>query len=608
MSIADMNSSKDSLIESERATDVGVNQPCLSDLHDEGWSMIPIKKDKRPCLESWKHYQEKRATSSQINDWDSFYRPSAWAGVTGSVSKRFTLDFDGEKGVATMNKLGLTPHRKTPRGYHVDFDYPSLEVKTLSQSKSALAEAFPGVDVRGEGGYANLLGDSEHGTYLWLVEDRRPHSFTILPADLWALITGNQIAGRKSSLANGHLKSDASGVRSDEGIDQLRIEALDRSRGGRNAAGYWFACRLRESGLGFEEAVLEMLKYQNSCAPESPSGDNHPYTRDEALASLESAWKSEEVQVSVTAKTPEIIVTNRQLPDITADAIAALRNFNAPPTIFMRGGEKVRVQKGCDGRVHIEQMTPDRLKSLLGHSAKWVKVLAGGAVRNVFPNDAVVKDVLVTEWNDFPEIKGIIELPMLRPDGSLLTEAGYDEATGLFLASPPGLVIPQVSDHPTEAEATKARNLLETAIREFPFQDQASRANALALVLSMALRPSIEGLIPMAIITAPRAGSGKSFLVHLASTIASGREAPVSSPPSLRKDDEFRKRVTAAFLADEHLIVLDNVEGRVHSPELDRALSNARWSDRRLGESKNVDLDQHAVWAMTGNNIQLGGD
>ena len=189
-----------------------------------------------------------------------------------------------------------------------------------------------------------------------------------------------------------------------------------------------------------------------------------------------------------------------------------------------------------------------------------------------------------------------------------MTEAGYDAQSGYFLALPLGLTIPPIEDHPSSEDVVKARSMIEDALGEFPFENQASRANAFGFVLSMVLQPAIPGLLPMALITAPRAGSGKSFLVDLASVIATGRSAATSSPPSVRKDEEFRKRFTASLIAGERLIFLDNLDGLIKSPELDRALTSERWVDRRLGESENVELEQHVVWAMTGNNIELGGD
>ncbi len=111
----------------------------------------------------------------------------------------------------------------------------------------------------------------------------------------------------------------------------------------------------------------------------------------------------------------------------------------------------------------------------------------------------------------------------------------------------------------------------------------------------------------MAVIDAPVAGTGKTFLVSLASVIATGRPAPLSAAPN-GNDEELRKRLTAALLTDEPLIVFDNVDRQLKSSVLAQAITSETWTDRILGVSKNVELTQHAVWAATGNNVEISGD
>ena len=43
-----------------------------------GWSVIPCRRDKRPCL-SWKQFQSRKLTPEEIQSWHSRYNPSAWA-------------------------------------------------------------------------------------------------------------------------------------------------------------------------------------------------------------------------------------------------------------------------------------------------------------------------------------------------------------------------------------------------------------------------------------------------------------------------------------------------------------------------------------------------
>ena len=84
------------------------------------------------------------------------------------------------------------------------------------------------------------------------------------------------------------------------------------------------------------------------------------------------------------------------------------------------------------------------------------------------PPMEVVRDVLALgEW-DFPPLAGLIETPVLRPDGSILGEAGYDEATRLVYRPRPGLSVPAIPADPCADDIGVATALLREAICDFP--------------------------------------------------------------------------------------------------------------------------------------------
>ncbi len=66
-----------------------------------------------------------------------------------------------------MKELHLQPHRATPNdGFHVDVEHPGWDVSTVShKTKKALGKVYPGLDVRGTGGYINLIGSTTTGAY-----------------------------------------------------------------------------------------------------------------------------------------------------------------------------------------------------------------------------------------------------------------------------------------------------------------------------------------------------------------------------------------------------------------------------------------------------------
>jgi putative DNA primase/helicase len=121
----------------------------------------------------------------------------------------------------------------------------------------------------------------------------------------------------------------------------------------------------------------------------------------------------------------------------------------------------------------------------------------------------------------FPVLAGVVHTPTMRADGSLLTMAGYDKATGLLL-DPLGVTFPPIPDRPTRDDALKALADLLYLIKDFPFVTPAHRAVALSGFLTAPIRRCLP-TAPFHAFSAPIRGSGKSKLVDIASVICDRR-------------------------------------------------------------------------------------
>lgn len=201
-----------------------------------------------------------------------------------------------------------------------------------------------------------------------------------------------------------------------------------------------------------------------------------------------------------------------------------------------------------------------------------------------------------------PPLVGVSRVPLLRADGTVVTRPGYDAATATWLDLPDHYDVP---DAPSLADAVAAVCRLAVLIEEFPFCDAASRVNALALLLTVVGRPAIDGPVPLFVISANQAGSGKSLLSDVAAVLATGTPAPVLS---LTGEVELRKAVTAFLTTAPAVAKLDNVTSRLDSATLARLLTSVSWADRVLGVSEMAFLPNRAVWIANGNNLSLGGD
>jgi hypothetical protein len=199
----------------------------------------------RPLVPSWKPYQTRRPADEELQAWIG-RSPAAWAVVTGAISGRITLDFDGAPGWQTMERLGLEPHRSTPSGgFHVDFDHPGWRVRTLNgKSKREMDARWPGLDIRADGGYVLFTGRTDRGEYLWR-HDPKPHSLDILPMDLREYLGLARPPERTGATRDNHSTPSRHDRVAVERVVRMALDLADTH--GRNNAGLWLACQLRDN-------------------------------------------------------------------------------------------------------------------------------------------------------------------------------------------------------------------------------------------------------------------------------------------------------------------------------------------------------------------------
>jgi hypothetical protein len=303
---------------------------------------------------------------------------------------------------------------------------------------------------------------------------------------------------------------------------------------------------------------------------------------------------------------PQIQCNYRQIRDISEDCVDALVRANDPAELFVRGGAVVRVRPDEKGRPIIDNINEPMLAGRLTRTADFFKMGSKGVARPCPSPQEAVKDILALGQWPFPPLAGVVEVPTLRPDGSILATPGYDRATDLVYLADPSLTVPPIPEYPSTNDVQQAVSTVEDVFFDFPFVDQASRANAWAVLVTTVIRHAIPGRVPLCLTDAPKAGTGKGLFTGIISVIATGRLAAMFSAPD--DDDEWRKQLTSALLAGATMIIIDNLEGRLDSPSLSRALTAPIWADRILKTNTMAHLPNNATWLATGNNISLGGD
>jgi hypothetical protein len=206
------------------------------------------------------------------------------------------------------------------------------------------------------------------------------------------------------------------------------------------------------------------------------------------------------------------------------------------------------------------------------------------------------------EWL-LPVLVGSIAAPVMRVDGTVLQQPGFDRLTGLFLNSEE--TWPAMNEKPTVDDAREALATLKAPFAEFPFLSAADRSVVLAAILT-ALQRRLLGPCPLFAFSAPTQRSGKTLLAEAVAIIATGREAPGTemSPDK----EELRKSLFATLREGQQVINLDNIEHAVKSPTLAKIITGSEHEDRVLGESKTLKLPTNCCWTCTGNNLTFRGD
>jgi putative DNA primase/helicase len=222
----------------------------------------------------------------------------------------------------------------------------------------------------------------------------------------------------------------------------------------------------------------------------------------------------------------------------------------------------------------------------------------------VNPPTELVETILVRdgEWQ-FPPLRGIITTPTLRRDGTILSEVGYDRASGLLLATQP--VMPAMPEKPTQDNAREALSVLLGVLAEFPFVSDADRSVALSILITPVVRGGMM-VAPLHAATAPTRGTGKSYLFDTAAAIATGERCPVINAG--RTEEETEKRLGAELMSGQPIVLVDNLNGDFSGDFLCSAIERPVVKPRVLGRSENKRIENHSTFFANGNNLRLVGD
>jgi hypothetical protein len=242
-----------------------------------GFSVIPVRQDKKPYIQ-WERYQTEKAEPDTITEWWGKW-PNANVGiVTGSISGVTVIDVDTEEGRSAIEKLlpegYMAPMVSSPRGGQHFYCKHEDGLRNL-------AGFLPGVDLRAEGGYIVAPPSTNGGgkAYNWQVSIAN-NSLNTIPNTILSLLYNtidNTIYIRDAE--NDH-------KRPQENHRRLQVTTDDHKifipQGTRDEALFHAAnCLIKGKMHPADIETFLTLIAQNCCNP--------PYPLDEIKAKVESA-------------------------------------------------------------------------------------------------------------------------------------------------------------------------------------------------------------------------------------------------------------------------------------------------------------------------------
>lgn len=125
-------------------------------------------------------------------------------------------------------------------------------------------------------------------------------------------------------------------------------------------------------------------------------------------------------------------------------------------------------------------------------------------------------------------------------------------------------------------------------------------------MLTAAVRPSLP-LSPMFLVTAPEAGTGKTFLCHLIAALSTGRTvAPQTFP---RSEEEVDKILIAELRHSPPVVFFDNLTEDIRAfQKLCVVLTTERVSGRILRSSNIATVSTRSLLLATGNHVKPARD
>lgn len=195
-----------------------------------------------------------------------------------------------------------------------------------------------------------------------------------------------------------------------------------------------------------------------------------------------------------------------------------------------------------------------------------------------------------------------VQIPIIHNKQLTFPKKGYDIRFGSWLS----YNAPHISN--SEMSLEEAKEIIDYIFAEFCFKDKQDRINAVSALITPYLRGIFSNFnvrTPFFCYMANRERAGKDYCAGITGIVYEGNA--IEEPPVATTDkhnnmnDELRKKVMSAMIQGRKRFHSSNNKGLINNAVLESIITSEKHSDRILGKSEIVSMENEMDFSMSGN-------
>jgi hypothetical protein len=219
-----------------------------------------------------------------------------------------------------------------------------------------------------------------------------------------------------------------------------------------------------------------------------------------------------------------------------------------------------------------------------------------------------VRHYMQRDDNALPIVSSISQLPIILPNGEILTGRGLNRKFGIIFRVPKELddLIPKKEERDSAAVVRAMRFLTDEWLCDVA-TDYAGKCSIIAAIL-MILERALLPQRPVVFVTAGHRSCGKTTTLHMIVEAATGRPAQAAGWST---DPEERRKALFSYLdLGLEYLIWDNIAkgSAISDPSIEKACTLEFYTDRVLGKTESKTVATYTIQFFTGNNITPRGD